>query len=70
MGFLNLDLPLCKCPRRPALTLRPLCPFAAKPEGCTPADRRKTLYQRFYRMVQEERKPADCVVISITNACL
>lgn len=44
--------------------------FAAKPEGCTPSDRRKVLYQRFYRMVQEDRKPADCVVISITNACL
>lgn len=44
--------------------------FAAKPEGCTPSDRRKALYQRFYRMVQEDRRPADCVVISITNACL
>lgn len=44
--------------------------FAAKPEGCLPSDRRKALYQKFYRMVQEERKPADCVVISITNMCL
>lgn len=44
--------------------------FAAKPEGCTPSDRRKVLYQKFYRMVQEGRKPADCVVISITNTCL
>lgn len=46
------------------------CPFTAKSEGCTPSDRRKSLYQKFYRMVQEERKPADCVVISITNTCL
>lgn len=53
-----------------ALTLRPLCPSTAKSEGCTPSDRRKSLYQRFYRMVQEERRPADCVVISITNTCL
>uniref|UniRef100_A0A3B4G2U0 Uncharacterized protein n=1 Tax=Pundamilia nyererei TaxID=303518 RepID=A0A3B4G2U0_9CICH len=36
----------------------------AKPEGGTPADRRKTLYQKFYRQVQEERKPADCVCFS------
>lgn len=42
----------------------------AKPEGCTPADRRKALYQKFYRQVQEERKPADCVVLSVTNQCL
>ncbi|GAA6229783.1 nuclear receptor coactivator 5 isoform X1 [Lates japonicus] len=42
----------------------------AKPEGCTPADRRKALYQRFYRQVQEERKPPDCVVLSVTNQCL
>ncbi|XP_045894522.1 nuclear receptor coactivator 5 isoform X2 [Micropterus dolomieu] len=42
----------------------------AKPEGSTPADRRKALYQKFYRQVQEERKPADCVVLSVTNQCL
>ncbi|KAM9854740.1 uncharacterized protein ACBR49_003271 [Aulostomus maculatus] len=41
----------------------------AKPEG-TAADRRKSLYQRFYRQVQEDRKPADCVVISVTKECL
>ncbi|XP_076589594.1 uncharacterized protein LOC143322345 [Chaetodon auriga] len=41
-----------------------------KSEGCTPADRRKALYQKFYRQVQEERKPADCVVLSVTNQCL
>ncbi|XP_034541777.1 nuclear receptor coactivator 5 [Notolabrus celidotus] len=43
---------------------------AAKPESCTPADRRKALYQRFYRQVQEDRRPADCVVLSVTNQCL
>ncbi|XP_039989015.1 nuclear receptor coactivator 5 [Xiphias gladius] len=42
----------------------------AKQEGCTPADRRKALYQKFYRQVQEERKPPDCVVLSVTNQCL
>ncbi|XP_047453417.1 nuclear receptor coactivator 5 isoform X2 [Mugil cephalus] len=42
---------------------------SAKSEGCTPADRRKTLYQKFYRQVQEEKKPADCVVLSVTNQC-
>ncbi|XP_037624249.1 nuclear receptor coactivator 5 [Sebastes umbrosus] len=42
----------------------------AKPDGCTPADRRKALYQKFYRQVQEERKPADCVVLSVANRCL
>ncbi|XP_026168005.1 nuclear receptor coactivator 5 [Mastacembelus armatus] len=42
----------------------------AKSEGITPADRRKALYQKFYRQVQEERKPADCVVLSVTNQCL
>ncbi|XP_053282165.1 nuclear receptor coactivator 5 [Pleuronectes platessa] len=42
----------------------------AKPENSTPADRRKTLYQKFYRQVQEERKPPDCVVMSVTNQCL
>ncbi|XP_029991425.1 uncharacterized protein LOC115420332 [Sphaeramia orbicularis] len=40
-----------------------------KSEG-TPADRRKTLYQKFYKQVQEERKPADCVVLSVTNKIL
>ncbi|KAM3609267.1 uncharacterized protein V6R79_012041 [Siganus canaliculatus] len=43
---------------------------SAKVESSTPAERRKVLYQRFYRQVQEDRKPADCVVISITNECL
>ncbi|XP_020496158.2 nuclear receptor coactivator 5 isoform X1 [Labrus bergylta] len=42
----------------------------AKADSCTPADRRKALYQKFYRQVQEERKPADCVVLSVTNQCL
>uniref|UniRef100_UPI003AAFDDAF nuclear receptor coactivator 5 isoform X1 n=1 Tax=Centroberyx gerrardi TaxID=166262 RepID=UPI003AAFDDAF len=42
----------------------------AKPEGSSPADRRKALYQKFYRQVQEERKPADCVVLSVTNQCM
>uniref|UniRef100_A0A3P8U459 Si:ch211-216l23.2 n=1 Tax=Amphiprion percula TaxID=161767 RepID=A0A3P8U459_AMPPE len=42
----------------------------AKPDGNTPADRRKTLYQKFYRQVQEDRKPADCVVLSVTNQSL
>ncbi|TNN51274.1 Nuclear receptor coactivator 5 [Liparis tanakae] len=42
----------------------------AKPDGCTPVDRRKALYQKFYRQVQEERKPPDCVVLSVTNRCL
>ncbi|XP_060932331.1 nuclear receptor coactivator 5 [Limanda limanda] len=41
-----------------------------KAENSTPADRRKTLYQKFYRQVQEERKPPDCVVMSVTNQCL
>ncbi|XP_040017511.2 uncharacterized protein LOC120808585 [Gasterosteus aculeatus] len=45
-------------------------PPNAKPDGCTPADRRKALYQKFYRQVQEERRPADCVVLSVTNQCL
>lgn len=39
---------------------------SVKPES-TPADKRKVLYQKFYRQVQEERKPADCVVLSVTN---
>uniref|UniRef100_A0A3Q3EJ70 Uncharacterized protein n=1 Tax=Labrus bergylta TaxID=56723 RepID=A0A3Q3EJ70_9LABR len=42
----------------------------SKADSCTPADRRKALYQKFYRQVQEERKPADCVVLSVTNQCL
>ncbi|XP_075998649.1 uncharacterized protein LOC142992194 [Genypterus blacodes] len=42
----------------------------AKSEGCSPADRRKALYQKFYRQVQEERKAADCVVLCVTNRCL
>ncbi|XP_042352740.1 nuclear receptor coactivator 5 [Plectropomus leopardus] len=42
----------------------------AKSEGSTLADRRKALYQKFYRQVQEERKPADCVVLSVTNRCM
>lgn len=42
----------------------------AKQESCTPADRRKVLYQKFYRQVQEERKSPDCVVLSVTNQCL
>ncbi|XP_056273061.1 lysine-specific demethylase 6B isoform X2 [Pseudoliparis swirei] len=42
----------------------------AKLDGCTPADRRKALYQKFYRQVQEERKLPDCVVLSVTNRCL
>uniref|UniRef100_A0A8C7Z0F7 Nuclear receptor coactivator 5-like n=1 Tax=Oryzias sinensis TaxID=183150 RepID=A0A8C7Z0F7_9TELE len=40
---------------------------AAKSEVCSPSDRRKALYQKFYKQVQEEKKPADCVVLSITN---
>ncbi|KAG7522799.1 hypothetical protein JOB18_030868 [Solea senegalensis] len=43
---------------------------STKTESCTPADRRKALYQKFYRQVQEERKPPDCVVLSVTNQCL
>ncbi|XP_017294854.1 nuclear receptor coactivator 5 isoform X2 [Kryptolebias marmoratus] len=41
-----------------------------KPEVVTPADRRKALYQKFYKQVQEEKKSADCVVLSVTNKCL
>lgn len=41
-----------------------------KSEVSTPAERRKTLYQKFYRQVQEEKRPADCVVLSVTNQCL
>ncbi|XP_051917508.1 nuclear receptor coactivator 5 isoform X1 [Hippocampus zosterae] len=41
----------------------------AKPEN-TPADRRKTLYQKFYRQVQEDQTAADCVIISVTSQCL
>lgn len=51
-----------------SLLLHP--PNSAKPEGSNPADKRKALYQKFYKLVQEERKPADCVIISITNQCL
>ncbi|KAF3854438.1 hypothetical protein F7725_022493 [Dissostichus mawsoni] len=43
---------------------------AAKADGCTPADRRKALYQKFYRQVQEDKMPADCVVLSVTNRCM
>ncbi|KAL3061990.1 hypothetical protein OYC64_010000 [Pagothenia borchgrevinki] len=43
---------------------------AAKADGCTPADRRKALYQKFYRQVQEDKTPADCVVLSVTNRCM
>ncbi|XP_056138709.1 nuclear receptor coactivator 5 [Lampris incognitus] len=42
----------------------------AKTEGYSPADRRKSLYQKFYRQVQEEKKPANCVVLSVTNQCM
>lgn len=45
-------------------------PKPVKPEGSTPADRRKGLYQKFYRQVQEERKPPDCVVVSVASQCL
>ncbi|XP_061578302.1 nuclear receptor coactivator 5 [Cololabis saira] len=45
-------------------------PPNAKSELCTPADKRKGLYQRFYRQVQEDKKPADCVVLSVTTECL
>ncbi|XP_069028923.1 nuclear receptor coactivator 5 [Embiotoca jacksoni] len=45
-------------------------PTNAKTESVTPADRRKNLYQKFYKQVQEEKKPADCVVLSVTNKCL
>ncbi|XP_061679447.1 nuclear receptor coactivator 5 [Syngnathoides biaculeatus] len=41
----------------------------AKPEAAL-ADRRKTLYQKFYRQVQEDQTVADCVIISMTNQCL
>ncbi|XP_057693713.1 nuclear receptor coactivator 5 [Corythoichthys intestinalis] len=41
----------------------------AKPE-MTPSERRKTLYQNFYKQVQEDRTVADCVIISLTNQCL
>ncbi|XP_046907426.1 LOW QUALITY PROTEIN: nuclear receptor coactivator 5 [Hypomesus transpacificus] len=32
-----------------------------------PADQRNTLYQRFYRQIQEARRAADCVVLSVSN---
>ncbi|XP_013879060.1 nuclear receptor coactivator 5 [Austrofundulus limnaeus] len=41
-----------------------------KPEAVTPADRRKSLYQKFYKQVQEDKKAVDCVVLSVTNKCL
>ncbi|XP_047236702.1 nuclear receptor coactivator 5 [Girardinichthys multiradiatus] len=41
-----------------------------KAEVANPADRRKSLYQKFYKQVQDERKPADCVVLSVTNKFL
>ncbi|XP_015252885.1 nuclear receptor coactivator 5 [Cyprinodon tularosa] len=41
-----------------------------KAEVVTPAERRKALYQKFYKQVQEARKPADCVVLSVTNKFL
>ncbi|XP_037110991.1 nuclear receptor coactivator 5 isoform X4 [Syngnathus acus] len=41
----------------------------AKPEN-TSADRRKTLYQKFYRQVQDDHTAADCVIISVANQCL
>lgn len=43
---------------------------SVKPEVLTPADRRKALYQKFYKQVQEGKKSADCVVLSVTNKCL
>ncbi|KAJ3596252.1 hypothetical protein NHX12_002661 [Muraenolepis orangiensis] len=42
----------------------------AKPEGHSATDRRKALYQRFYRQVQDEKEPADCVVLSLTKQCM
>ncbi|XP_030222840.1 nuclear receptor coactivator 5 isoform X1 [Gadus morhua] len=45
-------------------------PPNTKTEGYSPTDRRKALYQRFYRQVQDEKEPADCVVLSITNQCM
>ncbi|XP_061773079.1 nuclear receptor coactivator 5 isoform X4 [Nerophis ophidion] len=41
----------------------------AKPDS-TVADRRKVLYQKFYKQVQGERRPPGCVVISVANQCL
>ncbi|XP_077371977.1 nuclear receptor coactivator 5 isoform X1 [Festucalex cinctus] len=41
----------------------------AKPDN-TLADRRKILYQKYYRQVQEDQTTADCVIISVTNQCL
>lgn len=39
---------------------------SSKVEG-TPSDRRKSLYQKFYKRVQEEWRPSDCVVLSVAN---
>lgn len=39
---------------------------SSKMEG-TPSDRRKSLYQKFYKRGQEEWKPSDCVVLSVAN---
>ncbi|XP_028306176.1 nuclear receptor coactivator 5 [Gouania willdenowi] len=36
----------------------------------TPADRRKALYQKFYRQVQDGKRPPHCVILSVTNQCL
>ncbi|XP_061826260.1 uncharacterized protein [Nerophis lumbriciformis] len=41
----------------------------AKPDS-TVADRRKILYQKFYKQLQGERRPPGCVVISVANQCL
>uniref|UniRef100_A0A3B3VKM1 Uncharacterized protein n=1 Tax=Poecilia latipinna TaxID=48699 RepID=A0A3B3VKM1_9TELE len=68
-------LPSSKCALSPPIPL-PLPKFIevlnppVKTEVVTPADRRKALYQKFYKQVQEERKPADCVVLSVTNKFL
>ncbi|XP_039618799.1 nuclear receptor coactivator 5 [Polypterus senegalus] len=42
----------------------------APAKGFTPADRRNSLYQQFYKQIQEEydrQRPADCVVLSVTK---
>ncbi|KAM6972962.1 uncharacterized protein FYW47_003049 [Aplochiton taeniatus] len=41
----------------------------AKSESYKPTDKHQFLYQRFYRQVQEEKKPANCVVLSVSNQC-
>ncbi|XP_028264441.1 nuclear receptor coactivator 5 [Parambassis ranga] len=43
---------------------------AVKSEVSTPADRRKALYQKFYKQVQDAKRPADCVVLSVAVQCL